>query len=319
MHRLRIVSISLLSAVTLLLACGACATSATQDQLQQADPSRTLVLKRRLAVLKGKEDRDNKYISTVLINRGKPEGECSGVFVSPQVVIMAAHCVCTQRSEAVRQDRETTVPDKEVQGVVDGTACADSATVEMFRYEKKVEGGGKWLSTGEFTGAVWPHEQFKILFDVQENVVWYYADLAAIVLSKPVEGISYVKLPGEEIKENTAVVTAGYGLSQIRGGTSGVRRFGTNTIKRVEKSEAGEMEVRTGPGGAQVFEGDSGGPCLNEQGDTLVGITSSYGVRGDPASFSEADVLSIFTSAYHHRVWLDKVIRQASESPKVTR
>jgi hypothetical protein len=159
---------SLSSMVALVLVCGACATAATQGPAQQPEPAREQAFTRRLAVLRGKEDRDNKYLSTVMINRGKSEGECSGVFVSAQVVITAAHCVCVEREVDTQQD-----PGKDGQSILDSASCANSATVEMFRYEKKAEVGGKWLPAGTFTGAVRPYGQFKILFDGQHNVVWH--------------------------------------------------------------------------------------------------------------------------------------------------
>ena len=136
-----------------------------------------------------------------------------------------------------------------------------------------------------------------------------------IVLQIPVQGISrFAKLPGAEVQEHEKAIMAGYGLTpeEMVRKTVGNRYFGESQVLRVAEAGARNVQFITGrePAGGgpvtDVYGGDSGGPCFKKGHDLLLlGVANAY------TQDAAGNRLSIFTSIYPHRRWLEKLVHDA--------
>jgi V8-like Glu-specific endopeptidase len=276
----------------------ACAT--TPACPPRGHQSRGRALARQLTVLNGRLDVENRYSETIMVSAGI--GACSGVLIAPRVVLTAGHCVCKQKQIAASGG--------ECKTIIDGSVCAETATVTTVAYEEAQQGSRAKSRTEDYAGKVRPHPEFKILLDAQNNVVSSNADLAVILLDDPVaEEFPAVPLASSEVSVDEAIVLVGYGYEKTTGGLLGKRRSGKNKVVKIYKREPGGTEFRAGLSSTQnIYGGDSGGPCLREDGQQvgLVGIASAYETDTEGREFS------VFTSTYAYREWLLKEIEAAS-------
>jgi hypothetical protein len=184
---------------------------------------------------------------------------------------------------------------------IDASSCATTATVFTFTYEPPApeEGAESW--SVRFRGAVRPHPRLQIWLDSREDVVSSRADLAVIILERPVQkNIEPVRLDVEEVEIGELLTVVGYGYDEGTGTLSGPRRFSRERVTRILKPDGERIEF--GSRELHTYKGDTGGPCLREteQGLSLVGI-SSRGLGQEP----------IFTSTRLHRDWLREELRFA--------
>jgi hypothetical protein len=266
------------SFIGLLLICGGCAGNSPRT-LGDEHPY----------VVGGRKDAGNAYQSTVMVGAdGTDDGGCSGVLISPSLVLTAGHCVCLERP--------LDAPEGESRTVIDATACSTEVVVFTKTYGKTVR-----IEPHQGTRVV-PHPGMRLLYRRDGTLVWGRSDLAIIYLKDPITNIRSVALTQTGVRRGSAVAIVGFGYTNFNQQKFGERYYG-NTIVSTVNDETFSVE---GPG-VHAYAGDSGGPCLRwPDGATepvLVGITRGGG----------APMYSRFTSTTIpvHREWIEKIIREA--------
>jgi hypothetical protein len=300
-----------------LFSCGGCPARQSRPQggeTADAGPSSTSVrtysieeleiegerflVDERFELSDGIKDTTNQYAFTVMTGvramTGRPIN-CSGVFISPRLVLTAGHCVCERR--------KTTEPHGEVKSIIDGSACARDATVTFVTYHPRQESTDTPESTQgmEYEGEVRFHPELKVLLDAQSLVVSSHADLAVISLREPAEdSVPSVHLADSEVEVGDFITMAGYGQDATTDLIYGVRRFGRKRVTRVPS--AGSDGVMFDSEGGFAYTSGSGEPCLRQDGkeQRLFGI-SSMGLGDKPSC----------TSLHIYRDWLRSEMQRA--------
>ncbi len=144
-----------------------------------------------------------------------------------------------------------------------------------------------------------PHPELELLLDEQGRVKSSNADLALILLGKPVQAaFSPPALPDNELRVGESFLTVSFIDDETVGGTYGrcINRYKAVTVLPSDRMEF-DHPLRS------VFKGDSGGPCLLQgaAGPVLVGV-SARGLGEVPT----------ITSTYPYRDWLRSEIAAAA-------
>lgn len=248
----------------------------------------------------GEKDERNHYLSTVAVHHKGFDSDgalgrlCSGVLVHPRVVLTSGNCLCKKRTVSPSVGGVTTV--------IDATACASTAMVSTFAYERPgPEGAGRAYESQESVGHVRVHPALKVRLNERGNIVASEADLAAIVLNEPYDDVSPIALAETEVRPGESLVMVSYGYNDIANLGSGYRRFRENSITRAPASGG---RVVFDPRSRRIYKGDSGGACLRttEHGEVVAGILT--GPLGQEASF---------TSTFSYRDWVAAEIRRGAD------
>lgn len=244
-------------AVLVLTVWPGCATAPplpgeTPSEHNHALPERLFPQGRPL-VYPGHRDDGDQHLSSVMVmvGSGGAFGRCSGVLIHERLVITAGHCVCAGRAPKaedgapvipVRKDgarimRAAALQGVELTSIMDAQGlCAGSANVVPASYARSQaqtkESGGPTRLRGE----VWVHPRFELVSgrkgkEEAPYVLWSNADLAAILLERPVPfNVPPLELADTEVQVGDIITTIGFG----RGATSseyGVRHFGLMSEK----------------------------------------------------------------------------------------
>ena len=224
-----------------------------------------------------------------------PQTICSGILLTPRLVLTAGHCVCPRRK----------APSAGAGAgfLIDPSECAKTALVTTASFEQAKGRHGSSARTLVYEGEVRPHPELRILLDEQATVVSNNADLAVILLDQPVESsVPEITLVDSELQVDEALVMAGYGHDKRFGGIFGERYFRKNTITKVPTPPDGHLLYEQH--GTYLYNGFPGGPCFREDGSSrrLAGI-SSVGTDKE---------LSL-TSTHFHRDWLQAELEKAKQ------
>jgi secreted trypsin-like serine protease len=235
------------------------------------------------SISRGQADVKNRYEAVVQL--GSERGSCSGVFMTPQLVLTAAHCVCAPADPKISTQ------------VVDGSDCTRRVVVIAGLHSSGDHGHS------EYQGKVRVHPGFRAEMEdgrLKSNV----ADLAVVRLEKPVEGLKIdFKFPTQEVSIDEQLTLVGFGETRYNGKDDGTRRVGHNSVTDIVLSSRGPGSFLFRDPGAHTHAGDSGGPCFreNSEGRWLVGINSGHANGGK---------VSLFTSTFHYRAWIAEQLRK---------
>lgn len=228
----------------------------------------------RLRQLAGEMDVKNRYASTVMLSLKDPRDlpDCSGILLSPQVVLTAASCVCALREENPGHGREETRANV--------TSCAKRVFVTTVVYGEGGDPRLRELTTPmlsqTFAGTIQPQPEMELVLDGRGFILGGRADLAVVLLDEPVkEYEGKVLLSRDEAQVGESLVMAGYGHDEAVGGFYGARYFRKNRVTGVDPANGGR--IRYEQQGAYAYNGFDGGPCFREEGERrwLVGIAGA--------------------------------------------
>lgn len=261
---------------------------------------------------------------------------CSGVLLHPRLVITAGHCVCTTRPPRTGEQpppptgpwrsgpllsRTQALAGVTLTGIIDKDApCASGAKVTAIRYRRATIAEPAHDTLEAEDTEVLLHPSFEILHGRRKDdvgTVWANADLAAILLKRPVRiKFQPLNLPEDEVTVEDDIVVVGYGTPDTAESTR-LRQHGASMVTRVIGLATGSVIFRTeermlADGGlsARAEPGDSGGPAVKRGAPrTLVGIVS-IGARRP----TDGTPMFIFMSAHSHKAWIQEMLRRVTHS-----
>jgi hypothetical protein len=251
----------------------------------------------RIFLAAGKVDFANHHTSTVMISMDEPlaAAECSGVLLTPSLVLTAASCVCAPQKVTSPKGKTTTL--------FDSSACSPSLRATAVVYGNVINEYIAEMEMPSSRGAVRPHPDFKLLLDEQQAVMANHADLAVLVLERPIPGkIRPASLSSQEVQAQEVLTMVGFGYGKEFGQIFGLRFVRRDKVLGEAPSNHGRFLYEQQ--GAFLYNGFIGGPCFQEKHGryVLAGIASI----GTPQELS-------YTSAYAHREWLESEIQRAAK------
>ena len=211
----------------------------------------TLAFDNRLVALAGEIDVHNRYLSAVMVSVKFDDTQrsiCGGVIVGRHLVLTAGHCVCKRRAAAA--DAKNIV--------IDTTDCARSAVIDTVIYKPKEGITNAAASVRDvYEGMVRPHPNLEIQLNEQGQVVSSRADLAVIVLKRPLaKEFRPASLSETDVASGETITVVGYGYDEIADAYGGDRRFIRNKVARALEPEGDRVWVEQAH--QNRYRGDSG-------------------------------------------------------------
>ncbi|PWA01845.1 hypothetical protein BB558_002029, partial [Smittium angustum] len=228
--------------------------------------------------------------ASIFIDNPDPNliGECTGVFISQNVVLTAAHCVYNETTGKVHES-DITVSGG-TKNIIYKTDINNQYSVQNVLY----------------------HPDFaETLFD---------GDIALLILSKNITDpkISFAKIYNFPITDDTPVEAAGWGLTNhdgVSGETEVLRAvplfISSSNVCAGDydfwKSNNDSFVCTQSKNGEGTCFGDSGGPLYftGDENKPIIGITSKGGPAKDKKNMcSETGNVEYFTNAYYFIDWI---------------
>jgi hypothetical protein len=252
----------------------------------------------RIDLSDGVEDVKNQFAFAVMVRasvRAVETHKCTGVLISPRLVLTAGHCVCS-RLKLMEVGNDTKF-------VIDGSACAEEAEITIINYHPQEEDsvGPPGFQAKTYRAKVSVHPALRVLLNEQSLALSSTADLAVALLDESVETFSLpVRLADSEFRLGEIILMAGYGFDATTDLIHGVRRSGQKEVKRLPEGGGDESLVVAH---GEPFSVGSGEPCLRHErtGMSLVGLSG----KGEGA-------MPGCTSLHMHREWLEVEIQRSS-------
>jgi len=244
---------------------------AAAQQAPPANPPERVPPELQWDELLGEEDEANRYPFTVIViadfaERGTGNRGCSGVLIGPRLVLTAGNCVCVRPSPGAQEGQGLTR--------IGASTCETAATVRTFTYAPADGVDRKESWSERYSGTIHPHPQLELMLDSDGNPVSAQANLALVLLDRPVKhNTPPVPLSEEGVRAGELLTVVGFGYIAGITGLDGIRRFTQERVSGIVDANTGH--ARFGLPEEQGYKGDTGGPCLREtaQGLVLAGIS----------------------------------------------
>ncbi len=212
------------------------------------------------AITNGQPDgNEHPYVGIVVFDvDGVPAWRCSCALISPYVVLTAGH-------------------------------CTDGANAARVWFDEDVEGNPDYPWSGPSAVEGTPHTNPDFCVGCGKGLPGFaYRDVGVVVLDEPVYMDEYAELPDpgivDKLKNKTDVDFVGYGVQEQHHGGGppywtglAVRLFAPSQIisgKFVHSDEFIKLTLNPGQGKGGTCFGDSGGPDLLADTNTVIGVNS---------------------------------------------
>ncbi len=243
---------------------------------------------------------DGRFAAVVEIkstNSTAFQESCTGVFVAPQVMLTAAHCVWHQQgSEKGASKSSQVLPPSPTasQGLGEGFDPGNDELMDSRRKrtnpfaddlkEAEENPGVQGLEWSPGGGIVERTSCYVIPkgFGLEAGEAASRFDIAVVFWPEPASAVpatlDMANLAEYKVRHGESVTLLGYGWDQKPFKDSHILRQGTNVIAKPEKEEVGVLQtyvVHDDPSGSKqmIRDGDSGGPML--AGGKVLGIASA--------------------------------------------